>query len=215
MTLLQNQVYVRDDTYNLLWIYDVDPNEWDFVRSAAKKDDNGNLILSLPLTAALRKWDANDILSKNEQYLNDMKIPKFVIDIKEGENFKLPELNNCTNEQLEELLSILGGWRSYLEAQLSYVQSKKSILEAGFEEGLAKTMAMVSKKYFESDVRRPLKETLRGEALSMNHMLRQTRLDLIETNALCIRLTGYRDSYRSMYDAVSRVVALRLASKGE
>ena len=53
---------------------------------------------------------------------------------------------------------------------------------------------------------------MRGEAIASNSSLKRTRQELIEEEGMYVRLSGIRNAYKSMYDAVSRVVALRVSS---
>ena len=213
--LLPNQVYLRDERFNLTWIYDVDPEEWEFIKERGKEDENGDIVLSSPMIASLKKWKLKEVLDQNESQISNMEIPQLIIDLKKKEEIVLPDLSVCTNQQLAEFLTVFGGWRAYLEAQLSYVESKKEMLEMAFEEGLSKAMYGIRKRYEEEGIKRPIKEVIRGEAFSLYPQLRKVRAELIETTGLFIRLSGYRNQYKALYETVSRVVALRSQSREE
>ena len=101
---------------------------------------------------------------------------------------------------------------SDLDPKLASVESRKSILEASFEEGLNRMLYILEEKYGDEGRRRPNKESLRGEAIASNSSLKRTRQELIEEEGMYVRLSGIRNAYKSMYDAVSRVVALRVSS---
>ena len=58
-------------------------------------------------------------------------------------------------------------------------------------------------------MKKPNKESLKGEALVENKALNELRKGLIETEALATRIKGLRDAYVSQYATVSRVIALR------
>ena len=58
-------------------------------------------------------------------------------------------------------------------------------------------------------LKKPNKESLKGEALDGNIPLNELRKGLIETEALATRIKGLRDAYVSQYATVSRVIALR------
>lgn len=195
------------------YIYDIDPEEYDFIESRATKDEYGNLILSMPLLASIKKFLPEDILQKVDIYIQEMNVPEIVMHNDRKPDIQFGDLNICTDKQLVEYLSIYGGYKAYLEAQLAYVESKRGVLTSGFEEGLAKMMWSLERGYEKEGKKKPNKESLHGEAVATNPTLRKIRQDLIETEALWTRVLGMRNSYRAAYEAVSRVVALRTNAK--
>lgn len=213
MTLLKNQAYLKDDEHGFLWVYEVDPEEWDFLKQKGTFDDKGNLVLSMPMIAALKKWNPNKTFELLDKYVQDLKIPIMTM-FQNGHNkLEFPNLSNCTNSQLEEFITVYGGWRAFLESEVADLEARKSILESGFEEGLAKTLAVLTKQYREEGEKQPTKEALRGEALSTNVLLRKTRTQLIEVEAMFIKLSGIRNQYKAAYDTVSRIISLRSQEK--
>lgn len=204
--LLPNQVYVIDDR-GLPWIYDIsDPDEYEFIQSRAKKDDAGNLVLSLPLiAAALKRWTPEEALERIENEVKEINVPEIKMPTLKELDLDISDLGERTNEELEEMLAVYGGYMAYLESQLSYVESKKGLLESTFEESMSRMMfGLQSQKD-----KKAVKESLRGEALSVNSKLNQLRKDSIEAEALFVRVLGLRNSYKAIYGAISRVVALR------
>ena len=57
------------------------------------------------------------------------------------------------------------------------------------------------------------KDAVRGQALATNPGLKKIRQELIEIEGLYSRIMGIRNAYKALYDAVSRVVALRSTTK--
>ena len=70
-------------------------------------------------------------------------------------------------------------------------------------------MYLIEKGYLDKGLKKPTKESIRGEALNGNKDLNNLRKELTESEALSTRIKGLRDAYVSQYAAVSRVIALR------
>ena len=162
-----------------------------------------------------RRFSSEEILATAERYLRDVSVPNLNIEIAERQDIQLGDLNKATNEQLEEYLSVFGGYRAYLESQLSVIEARKGVLEAGFEEGLNKAFYYLSQKYADHAGRKPTKEAMRGEAIAENPQLRKARQDLIEVGAIYTRVKGLRDAYLSAFTVVSRIVSLRSSSRDQ
>jgi hypothetical protein len=62
--------------------------------------------------------------------------------------------------------------------------------------------------------KKPTKELLRAEAIEVTSGLAELRIDFLELDTLYKRVMGVRDSYKSAYEAVSRLVSLRAAMNG-
>ena len=148
------------------------------------------------------------ILNKVDAQVKDLQVPDIEIKLRD-KHVALSDLTNCPNAELETLLSYYGGYKSYVEGQLAYAESRRGVIESTFEEGLAKALFEVQQKY----EKKPIKEALRGECLQTYPELKVARMELIEVEALCSRLRGMREAYKSAFDTVSRIVALRTASR--
>ncbi|MEK6862141.1 MAG: hypothetical protein AABY07_09325 [Nanoarchaeota archaeon] len=157
----------------------------------------------------------NEITTKIDKEYKEINVPEIDIKIAPKINIDTEHLDNCTNLQLEEYLLRFGSYRAYLETYLAGIESKHSILEMCFQEGLNRAFFELNKKYASTDGRKPTKEALQGEALTINSVLKKTKQDLIENEGLFLKVKGLRDSYRVLYDSVSRVVALRTSSNKE
>ena len=212
--LLPQQVIVKDKSSGLEWIYDVEPEELDFLKEKGEWDDSGNLVLNSPLIAGIKGFSPDKTIESVEQEVIEMQVPALEIDIDtiERPSLKLEDLNKSTNLELEEYLAMVGADRAYLEAQLSLVEARRGILESSFEEGLNKMYYTLEQKYRSANGRKPVKESLRGEALASNPNLGNLRKELIQTDALYIRTLGLRNAYKIMWDTVSRVIALRTSA---
>ncbi len=152
------------------------------------------------------------VLRRVDSYFEQLELPQLEADLEAPKIIAISDLEDCTNKDLENYLLLFGGFRSYLDTKLASVESRKTILEASFEEGLNRMLYILEEKYGDEGRRRPNKESLRGEAIASNSSLKRTRQELIEEEGMYVRLSGIRNAYKSMYDAVSRVVALRVSS---
>ena len=152
------------------------------------------------------------VLRRVDSYFEQLELPQLEADLEAPKIIAISDLEDCTNKDLENYLLLFGGFRSYLDTKLASVESRKTILEASFEEGLNRMLYILEEKYGDEGRRRPNKESLCGEAIASNSSLKRTRQELIEEEGMYVRLSGIRNAYKSMYDAVSRVVALRVSS---
>lgn len=215
LKLLPGQVIVKDGTTGLEWIYDIqDATEFEFLTKRAKIDEAGNYILTMPEIASLKRWLPKEVLEKIDVQIDELGVPELVVNLEipaEKRKIEFSDINNHTNQQLEQYLTMYGGFKAYLETQLAYYEAKQGVLEATYEEALAKMLYTLSQKY----EKKPTKEVLHGEAIASSPQLKKLRQDLIEVEAMCRRVQGLRDSYRAVYDTVSRVVALRISSRTE
>lgn len=206
MKLSENQVIVKNEETGEKFVYEIDKEDIPLFEKRGKKDEDGNIILSYPYVAVLKKWNVNTVLNGIEEYMIKLKVPEIS---KPKENEELLDISNyseCSNDELEKLLIQYGAFRGYLESQLSFIGSKKGVLEATFEEMLNKAIYLLSKE--ESEKRRT-KEVLKGEALDKNSQLKKIRQDLIECEGLYTRINGLTISYKILWETVSRIISLR------
>ena len=64
----------------------------------------------------------DDVANKTEYFIDRLEIPEFSIENLHREIILLENLQTLTNRELEEQLSVFGGYKSYLEAQLGQVE---------------------------------------------------------------------------------------------
>lgn len=209
--LLPNQVFVIDEQTGVKWIYDVSPEDMELLENRGTKDGYGNITLSYPIVAALKRWDPETTMKKIDEYMEEVNVPDFPQPVKREIIVSLDELENSTDEQLQRALTVYGGYRAYLENQLAYVDSKKGLLESTFEEGLSRMFYVLQGQ----KERKVIKEVLRGEALATNPRLKKVRQDLIEVEALYARIKGLKEAYRAAFDTVSRIIAVRVSNRND
>jgi hypothetical protein len=202
-------VVLVDRERNVPWEYEIDDEEeYAFLLQKGELNDLGHIVLSMPLIAAVQRFSLDGSLQKVKSKLDSMRIPELTMD-QEIVDVDLGDLHNCTNAQLEEKLTLFGGYKSYLETELSKVASEKGLCEAAFDAGMQKAQFALEQKYKRDNARKPNKEILRGEVLTAFPILRNTYQRLIECEALYTRLEGVKNGYASAYSTASRIVSLR------
>ncbi len=211
MKLAENQVIVKNEETNEKLVYTIsDSEDMALMMRRGEKDEEGNIVLSYPQISSLKKWNIDTVLNGIEKFVNQLKVPEIT---KPKDNEELLDINNfaeCSNDELEKLLIQYGAFRGYIESQLSFVGSKKGVLEATFEEMLNKATYLLS---LEESEKRKTKELLRGEAIDKNPQLKKIRQDLIECEGLYTRINGLAISYKILWETVSRIISLRALEK--
>lgn len=210
--LLPNQVIIRDSNNGLSYMYDIDDREeYAFLSSRGTWDESGNLCLSTPLIAAIKRFTLDSVMANIDKYEKTFGIPDIIVGFEPKDSLKLENVSEYSNSQLEEYLAIFGGYRAYLEAQLAYIESRRGILEAGVEEGTRKMLYQLEQEY--QDKKKPNKEALHGEAVANNPSLKDLKKQYIEETAISVIIRGKLQAVKAAYDAASRVVALRSLSR--
>ena len=121
--LLPQQVIVKDKSSGLEWIYDVDPEEFDFLKDKGEWDDSGNLVLNSPLIAGIKGFSPDKTIESVEQEVIEMQVPALEIDIDtiERPSLNLEYLNKCTNLELEEYdIQKTGGLAAFIDAEHAF-----------------------------------------------------------------------------------------------
>jgi len=120
----------------------------------------------------------DDVANKTEYFIDRLEIPEFSIENLHREIILLENLQTLTNRELEEQLSVFGGYKSYLEAQLGQVESRRGAIEASYNAGLDQEMFITEKAYLTKGLKKPNKESLKGESLVENKALNELRKGL-------------------------------------
>ena len=86
----------------------------------------------------MEKSVSNRVLSKADNYVADLLVPRFKVDLDVEPSLEFANLMDADRKALEEFLSVYGGYKAYLEAQVADEEAKKTTLESYFDEGFAK-----------------------------------------------------------------------------
>ena len=157
----------------------------------------------------MEKWTPENSVKKAQNEIDMLGIPTFKVDLSEREDLSFSDLMNVDNRQLEDLLTMYGGYQAYLETNVSDIEATVGALEAAFTESYNTALYKVVKEYEDSNKKKPTKEELRGEIFSRFDALKELKRDLIEEQALLKRISGLLNTYTTAYNTVSRIVALR------
>ena len=155
------------------------------------------------------KGIAHRVLAKAADYLADLLVPRFKVDLDAEPSLEFANLMDADRKALEEFLSVYGGYKAYLESQVADEEAKKTALESYFDEGYAKASFRVNNDREEDGKKKLTREEVRGAVLDGFEELWELRQAVIEQEAIYIKVKGLLTAYSSAFNAVSRVVALR------
>ena len=155
------------------------------------------------------KWTPMKALGRAQKELDALGLPVFKVDLAEREELNFSKLMGYDNKNLEDFLTMYGGYKGYLETKVADIEATVGALDAAFNEGFNTALFKVAQEYDEQGKKKPTREELRGEIISRFESLRELRRDLIEQQALLKKMAGLLSTYTTAYNTVSRVVALR------
>lgn len=84
--------------------------------------------------AEVQRWSPLTALTNAETFITELSIPAIGKEVTKDYSVDFTNLMNATNSQLEEFLTMFGGYKAYLENQLADVTATKTALEAAFNE---------------------------------------------------------------------------------
>ena len=155
------------------------------------------------------KWTPMKALGRAQKEMDALGLPNLTVDLAERLDLEFSKLTNYDNKQLEDFLTLYGGYKGYLETKISDIEATVGALDAAFTEGFNTALFKVAKEYEEEGRKKPTREELRGEILYKFESLRELKRDLIEQQALLKKTSGLLNTYTTAYNTVSRIVALR------
>ena len=155
------------------------------------------------------KWTPIKALGKAQRHIDGLMVPALGKDVIKEYGLEFSNLMNEDNRKLEEFLTAYGGYKAYLEMQVSEVSSKKNALEAAFDEGYATAIFKLAEERESEGKKKLTREEVRGAAMSTYAQLRELKREIIEQDAVYTRVVGLLSAYKAAYDAVSRIVTLR------
>ena len=159
--------------------------------------------------ADIQRWSPLTALANAETFITELSIPAIGKEVTKDYSVDFTNLMNATNQQLEEFLTMFGGYKAYLENQLADVTATKTALEAAFNERYSTAIYTLAEDREQQGKKRLTREEVRGAAFSIYPGLIELRKQIIDQEAIYIRVSGLLNAYKSAYDAVSRIVTLR------
>ena len=157
----------------------------------------------------MERMVATRVLEKADNYLADLLVTRFKVDLEAEPSLEFAYLMDADRKALEEFLSVYGGYKAYLEAQVADEEAKKTALESYFDEGYAKAGYRINADREDEGKKKLSREEVRGAVLDGFEELWDLRQAVIEQEAVYIKVKGLLTAYSSAFNAVSRVVALR------
>ena len=149
------------------------------------------------------KWTTMKALGRAQKELEALGLPSFKKqDAREDLDFS--NLSQYDNKELEDFLTMYGGYKAYMETKVSDVEATVGAYDAAFNEGYNTALYKVVKEYESEGLKKPTREELRGEILTRFDSLREQN-----QQAILKRMMGLLNTYTTAYNTVSRVVALR------
>ena len=152
-------------------------------------------------------------LGKSTQYLQTLNVPEFKTNL-EDSGLEYGNLLNCDNKQLEEYLLVYGGFKAYLEGQVSDAVTKSNAIEAAFNEGYATAIYRIADEREAEGKKKLTRDEVKGAILKAYPSLRELNRELIEQEAVYTKMAGLLSAYTSAYNTVSRIVTLRTNNNG-
>ena len=154
-------------------------------------------------------WTPTTAIDNANLFLQNLNIPPFSKSVTKEYDLDFTNLMNTDNKQLEEFLTMFGGYRAYLEYELSDITSKKSALEAAFDEAYSTAIYRLADERENEGRKKLTRDEVRGAAFDKYNSLKVMRKEIIEQEAIHTKVAGLLNDYKAAYDAVSRVVTLR------
>jgi len=155
------------------------------------------------------KWTPMKALGRAQKELDALGLPVFKVDLAEREELNFSKLMGYDNKNLEDFLTMYGGYKGYLETKISDIEAIVGALEAAFTESYNTALFKIAKEYEDNNKKKPTKEELRGELFSRFDALKELKQRLIDKEVLYKKTAGLLSTYTTAYSTVSRVVALR------
>ena len=156
-----------------------------------------------------QKWSPGVSLEQADAFIKNLAIPVVGEEVTTEYGLDFTNLMNADNKELERFLTMYGGYKSYLETELSGVTATKTALDAAFNEKYSTAIYTLAEDREQQGKKRLTREEVRGAAFSIYPGLIELRKQIIDQEAIYIRVSGLLNAYKSAYDAVSRIVTLR------
>ena len=93
------------------------------------------------------KWTPMKALGKAQKELDSLGIPIFKTDLSEREELDFSRLTNYDNKELEDFLTMYGGYKAYLETKVADIEASVGAYDAAFTEGYNTALYNIIKEY--------------------------------------------------------------------
>ena len=132
--------------------------------------------------AEVQRWSPLTALANAETFITELSIPAIGKEVTKDYSVDFTNLMNATNSQLEEFLTMFGGYKAYLENQLADVTATKTALEAAFNERYSTAIYKLADEREEEGKKKLTREEVRGAAFERYPNLTELRKEIIGKN---------------------------------
>ena len=138
--------------------------------------------------AEVQRWSPLTALTNAETFITELSIPAIGKEVTKDYSVDFTNLMNATNSQLEEFLTMFGGYKAYLENQLADVTATKTALEAAFNERYSTAIYKLADEREEEGKKKLTREEVRGAAFERYPNLTELRKEIIGQEAIHIKV---------------------------
>ena len=167
----------------------------------------------LPIEKRTTQWTPFKAISQADDFVDELMVPAIGKEVTKEYGLDFSNLMNSDAKQLEEFLTMFGGYKAYLESQIAHIDANKSAIEAAFDEGYATAVYNIASTRETEGQKKLTRDEIRGAVFNTYSSLKELRREVIEQETIYKKVAGLLNAYKAAYDAVSRVVALRTFGK--
>ena len=95
------------------------------------------------------KWTPSRAIQLAQQEIDSLSLPNFKVDLNDREDLTFSSLTNYTNKELEDFLTMYGGYKGYLETRVADIEAIVGVLDASFNESYHTALFKVTQEYDE------------------------------------------------------------------
>ena len=152
---------------------------------------------------------AKTALEFAQNFVDELAIPIIGKEVTKEYSLDFSNLMDADNKQLEEFITMFGGYKAYLENQLAEITATKTAIEASFNDNYSAAIYKLADEREAEGKKKLTREEVRGAAFSVYPALPELRKEIMAHEAIYIRITGLLAAYKAAYDSVSRVITIR------
>ena len=93
------------------------------------------------------KWTPMKALGKAQKEIDNLGVPIFKTDLSEREELNFSTISQYSDKELEDFLTMYGGYKAYLETKVSDIEATVGAFEAAFTEGYNTALYKITKEY--------------------------------------------------------------------
>lgn len=177
------------------WHVDAEDDLWEDVR---KLTNDGSIDAILPLSTIFEKrgWGWWSCFKTQDEWLRGIGVPV-------PNHDTLSDVAGKSAADLTPLLQKFGGYVAFLETQVGLLAGRRNALKNAYDAAVLVHTAQIEEKASE--------KSKEAQVLASSETLKQTKRLYIETDMLYETARGMCEGYVKAYEAVSRVVSVRLA----